>query len=138
MSLQSFLDGYLQCALWSSTYREDGRGQLDDGVHDWAPASLELVRQEAAKWYAQHGDTITAAYNTGAVRERDHDGQPWNVDAQAGHDFWLTRCGHGAGFWDGDWPEPYASQLSDAARAAGNVDLYVGDDGRIYAAGMEG
>lgn len=23
--------------------------------------------------------------------------------AQAGHDFWLTRNGHGAGFWDGDW-----------------------------------
>lgn len=22
--------------------------------------------------------------------------------AQAGHDFWLTRNGHGAGFWDGD------------------------------------
>ena len=21
-------------------------------------------------------------------------------DAQAGHDFWLTRNGHGAGFWD--------------------------------------
>jgi|TARA_R110000744_G_scaffold366338_1_gene475354 hypothetical protein len=20
-----------------------------------------------------------------------------------GHDFWLTRNGHGAGFWDGDW-----------------------------------
>lgn len=23
-------------------------------------------------------------------------------EEQAGHDFWLTRCGHGAGFWDGD------------------------------------
>lgn len=21
----------------------------------------------------------------------------------AGHDLWLTRNGHGAGFWDGDW-----------------------------------
>jgi hypothetical protein len=26
-------------------------------------------------------------------------------EARAGHDFWLTRNGHGAGFWDGDWPE---------------------------------
>ncbi len=24
---------------------------------------------------------------------------------RAGHDFWLTRQGHGAGFWDGDWPD---------------------------------
>ena len=23
---------------------------------------------------------------------------------RAAHDFWLTRNGHGAGFWDGDWP----------------------------------
>ena len=23
--------------------------------------------------------------------------------ARAGTDFWLTRNGHGAGFWDGDW-----------------------------------
>ncbi len=22
----------------------------------------------------------------------------------AAHDFWFTRNGHGAGFWDGDWP----------------------------------
>ena len=24
---------------------------------------------------------------------------------QAGHDFWLIRNGHGAGFWGGDWPK---------------------------------
>ncbi len=53
--------------------------------------------------------------------------------AMAGHDFWLTRCGHGAGFWDGDWPEPAASVLTEASKEFGNVDLYVGDDGQIYA-----
>jgi hypothetical protein len=53
-------------------------------------------------------------------------------DEPAGHDFWLTRCGHGSGFWDGDWKEPAASKLTDAAHAYGNADLYVGDDGRIY------
>lgn len=25
---------------------------------------------------------------------------PSDTEAQAGHDFWLTRNGHGAGFWD--------------------------------------
>ena len=52
--------------------------------------------------------------------------------AMAGHDFWLTRNGHGAGFWDGDWPLPYADLLDKAAQAAGTCDLYVGDDGMIY------
>lgn len=53
--------------------------------------------------------------------------------ALAGHDFWLTRSGHGAGFWDGDWPEPAASTLDKASKEFGNVDLYVGDDGQIHA-----
>jgi hypothetical protein len=50
----------------------------------------------------------------------------------AGHDFWLTRNGHGAGFWDGDWPEPLATVLTDAAHAFGELSPYVGDDGLIY------
>src|SRR5690606_21967524 len=55
-----------------------------------------------------------------------------NEHGQAAHDFWLTRNGHGAGFWDGDWPEPHATKLSEAAQAFGTFDLYVGDDGRLY------
>jgi hypothetical protein len=50
----------------------------------------------------------------------------------AGHAFWLTRNGHGAGFWDGDWPEPHASALDEASKAFGSFDLYVGDDGMIH------
>jgi hypothetical protein len=69
--------------------------------------------------------------------------------SRAGHDFWLTRNGHGAGFWDGDWdsplPEgcplvddcdkPYDSvgdYLTDMSRPYGEVNLCVGDDGKIY------
>jgi hypothetical protein len=56
-----------------------------------------------------------------------------SVEESAGHDFWLTRCGHGAGFWSGDWKEPHASALYALSKEFGNVDLYVGDDGKIYA-----
>ena len=51
---------------------------------------------------------------------------------QAGHDFWLTRNGHGAGFWDGDWPEPYAEMMTKGSEAYGEFDTYSGDDGLIY------
>ncbi len=50
----------------------------------------------------------------------------------AGHDFWLTRNRHGAGFWDGDYPEPAASQLTKASHNYGEVSLYVGDDNLIH------
>lgn len=53
------------------------------------------------------------------------------TDKRAGHDFWLTRNGHGAGFWDGDWPDT-GDTLTEACKAYGEVYLYVGDDGRIY------
>jgi hypothetical protein len=52
-------------------------------------------------------------------------------DSQAGHDFWLTRNHHGAGFWDGDYPE-HGDTLTKKSHEFGECDLYVGDDGLIY------
>lgn len=48
-------------------------------------------------------------------------------DTQAGLNFALSRNGHGAGFFD--------LNLNDAqiaAKAYGNVYVYVGDDGKLY------
>ena len=39
----------------------------------------------------------------------------------------------GAGFWDGDWKEPHGDRLTELSKTFGEVDLYVGDDGKIYA-----
>ena len=50
---------------------------------------------------------------------------------QAGHDFWLTRNGHGAGFWDRGLGA-LGERLTAAAHAFGQVDLYTGDDNMIY------
>jgi hypothetical protein len=44
-------------------------------------------------------------------------------EAQAGRDFWYTRNGHGCGFWDGDWPEPHASDMTSAAKSFGEVSV---------------
>lgn len=46
------------------------------------------------------------------------------------HDFWLTRNGHGSGYWDGDYKN--GEELSKAADEYGAVCLYVGDDNKIY------
>jgi len=57
-----------------------------------------------------------------------------------GHDFWLTRNGHGAGFWDTpkDWGgKENADAISEIAKGFGEVDLYAGDDGKIYQSGAE-
>ena len=42
---------------------------------------------------------------------------------QAGHDFWLTRNGHGTGFWDRDkiYGEHYARRFTQVSRNFGEV-----------------
>jgi len=51
------------------------------------------------------------------------------------HDFWYTRNGHGAGFWDGDWPEPACSKLTGFSERFGEAHVYKGDDGLLYQSG---
>jgi hypothetical protein len=48
------------------------------------------------------------------------------------HDFWLTRNGHGAGFWDGDYEEEKGERLTKYCEGIGEVGLYPGDDGKLY------
>ena len=65
----------------------------------------------------------------GTLRAYQHAG--YDKD-QAGYDFWLTRNHHGAGFWDRGL-DGVGRALTDAAHVYGEVNLYVGDNGRIYA-----
>jgi hypothetical protein len=106
-----FTRAYIECALWSST---DEEGESLDRDYDIAPDTLHRMVEDCRQFQANHGELIA--------------GNP----TQAGHDFWLTRNHHGAGFWDGDWPEPTATILTDAAHTWGEFDLYVGDNGLIY------
>ena len=121
---EEFVADYITCALWSSTDEADpetGGEPMDDnyGPEDIAPEALERIRADCAKFYTNY-----TAY-------LDKFGSPGYM-GNAGHDFWLTRNGHGAGFWDGNWPEPIATFLSNASKSVGGFDLYVGDDGKIY------
>lgn len=138
MKLDAFTQQYVETALWSSTDNlcsceaatEDpdakhsascghntGGEPLDANysVDDIDPATLARMVADCAAFQADNAADLDA---------RD--------PSQGGHDFWLTRNGHGCGFWDGDWPEPQAKRLTDAAHAYGSYDLYVGDDGKVY------
>lgn len=112
-----FLRAYIECALWSST---DDEGEPLDGIYsvdDIAPETLASMREDCVDFLASNLEDIGIG--------------DW---AQAGHDFWLTRNGHGAGFWDGDWPAEAGRRLTEASHPYGEVNLYVGDDGLIYIA----
>lgn len=48
-----------------------------------------------------------------------------------GHDFWLTRNHHGAGFWDRGLGE-LGDRLTKLADSFGSQDLVLGDDGFLH------
>lgn len=114
----AFLSQYIKTALWSST-DEDGE-PLDDNkdASDIAFETIKTMRTECACFLLKARRLIRKNVQDMTVED-------------AAHDFWLTRCGHGSGFWDGDWGDQ-GDALSSLAESFGNVDLYTGDDGRIY------
>ena len=110
------IGGMLTAALWSSV---DDETQMDAnyGVEDIAPEAVAALIADLREFVEANAADIAAS---GMVAE------------QVGHDFWLTRNHHGAGFWDRGLGE-VGERLTDATRPYGEVDLYVGDDGLIYA-----
>ena len=53
--------------------------------------------------------------------------------SQAGHDFHMTRNGHGVGFWEDEWPSAYRDMLTKGAMGYGSFDIGLDDDGQISA-----
>jgi len=129
-----FLNAYIEAALWSSTTMEDQvindeevpeGTSLDDAYFfdDIQYASLKYLVDYAEDWL--YSDDVQMAL----ASLGDYD------EGQLGHDLWLTAAGHGAGFWDGDWPEPEASVLDETSRAYG-AELYDAN-GKVYVFGGE-
>ena len=110
----SFTRAYIECALWSSNGDD---GEPLDREYNWTYLAEETL--------AKMIDDCTAF-------QRDNDLSDYPSE-NAGHDFWLTRNGHGAGFWENDFgTETQCRKLTDAAHAYGEANLYVGDDGKLY------
>lgn len=115
-SLEDFTNACIEAALWSST-DNDGT-PLDSGEYELSDMARDLIIANCRSFWQRVWSYVKVT-----------DMSP----EQAGHDFWLSGNGHGAGFWDGDWDHtPYADMLDKRAKCYG-VDLYVGDDGMIYA-----
>ena len=109
---------YIECALWASTNDEGEPLDALYGFGDLAPETREQMEQDCTDFLAY-------------CEESNISTDGWD-DTQLGHDFWLSRNGHGAGFWDRGLPNGDA--LHAAAKTFGSCDLYVGDDGKLYIA----
>lgn len=97
--LDGFTKAYIEAMLWSTTNdKTENPFDADYCASDFTPEALVDIAEECA-WFQQE--------------YAEHIGQRSKL---AGHDFWLTREGHGCGFWDGDWDEPAATILTEACQ----------------------
>lgn len=116
---KEFIASYIQTALWSST--DDDGNPLDDNysIDNIDSDSLKRLETMCIEFQDKNKELISQALN---VTNLGH----------IAHYFWLTQNHHGAGFWDGDYPEILGDALTAECHKFEEVNIYVGDDGKLY------
>lgn len=109
---------YVECALWSSTGDDDLPLDGRLGEPDLDPGTRLRMRLDVQTLF---DSTVTPQYEAILSEPK-----------QAGVDLWLTRNGHGAGFWDGGWGEHGEWLTALVKKLFPPVELYVGDDGKVH------
>ena len=116
--IDSIVKGYIDAMLWTE---EEEIGK-DKSVSDLPPETMNSITTDVKKFYQtseQLLENIPDDYTDRYGYE------------QVGHDFWLTRNGHGAGFWDRGLGE-LGDKLTEISKQFGESNLYIGDDGELY------
>ena len=132
--LDRFTRSYIEAALWSSYDDEDRPLDANYDIDDIAIETLNQMVLDCRDFQATFGELFDSAHH------------------EAGRDFWFTRNGHGAGFWDGAWSFParlnadcalatYTGKteipdvgafLTEMSKAYGSFNLDVDEDGKIH------
>lgn len=115
-SLSEALDGYLECAVWTtdpddvsesaniSDISQEDQAKACDTIHDFYMSNKSSI-----------GQFMALGYNSG----------------QVGHDFYLTRNRHGAGFWDRGAGE-VGDRLTESSHGYGSSELTQDDFGNWH------
>jgi hypothetical protein len=132
--LNEIYEGYIECAIWSSEDDLNDNGDLDGlddldmdlglfnisikpdlNIENIAPESKQKIMSDIKKFLEIVGDAVSGL-----------------DPSQIGHDIWLTRNGHGVGFWDRGLDNEISDILCDACEELGTSSIYLGDDMKLY------
>jgi hypothetical protein len=118
---EQMVSAYCETAIWSSLHDS---GELPTAEYNDPTQTLTRQAVKDCKEFLADNRVLELLETV----------EPWRNDAaQIGYDLWLNRNGHGSGFWSHDnVAEVVSDYLSRAAKALGEVDLYLGDDGLLY------
>jgi hypothetical protein len=128
--IDGFTRGYIEALFWTEC-NSDNPELEDCSINDLSPEAWETILRDCRDYQELNADDLECycfEYS----------------DEYAGHDFWLTRNGHGAGFWDRDTSDDLTKEMLDRLsancgwksrnnpRPFPETDLYLGDDGKLY------
>lgn len=112
-SLDAFTKHYIVCMLWAETDNSTPSGghPLDDNydINDLTIDALKECKKDCEAFQRDNAELLKQAGN----------------DEYNGHDFWLTRNGHGAGFWDRGYDKDIGDKLTQACKTYGTVNPMV-------------
>jgi hypothetical protein len=145
--INEILKGYIECALWTEEERlsdEMTNDEDDEDIDDMDEIEKLIYlqqnfsRKSLDSFFEEDidGDSRIDAYldikkfiklaGDDAIAEAIDD----NGAFQLGMDIWLTRNGHGSGFFDHNYI--HEDSLTTTAQQLKSKDLVIGDDGKLY------
>jgi hypothetical protein len=114
----AIVEAYLEAAAWSSLdYTADGGDNGNLEGYMWSDEAVQDAENDINNFKLYLEDIGI-----------EWDSVPYTT---MGHNFWLSRNRHGAGFWDCGLGA-LGDALHKAAVTFGEKDAYLGDDELIY------
>ena len=114
-NIQKIIDSYLECALWTNEEElKEQDSDTDLNINNFEEDSLIKTYLDIKKFLKIVGFAID-----------DID------ESDIGHDLWLTRNGHGSGFWDRGYDNDISDILTNAAKSLGSAYLFLNEQGKI-------
>lgn len=110
-NLDAFTTGYLECAEWLAQNRQKERADFSLTAEErtkcrgFTKAAIQEARRVCREFQRENKADLAAYLEKYAA-------------ASAGMDLWLSRNGHGAGFFDRGY-EPHFKALQEAAKSLG-------------------
>jgi hypothetical protein len=135
--VDEMVEAYIECLLWAGLDwdnttehggTEDNPVPLDENydTDDLTDEAWESIRADCADFYDHHACILNWVRSRQAETVTGFYGPD-----QAGHDFYLTRNGHGAGFWDRGLGV-LGDILTAGSKPYGETNEYA-QDGKIHA-----
>jgi len=113
--MDAFTKAYIEALLWSNSGEHESPLGEDANITQISEELNKIIAFECKAFQDKYGHLF---------KGEEH---------RAGHDFALTRNGHGAGFWETDrWQKDVGEQLTQASKEFGESEVYFGDDTLIY------